>query len=207
MKGLIATEAQLRQSDFDPVLAASVIAFGFVFIHPLLDGNGRIHRYLIHHLLAAKEYVRRDMIFPVSACMYDRLADYHEILEAYSHSRISLIKWKEDRQHNVVILNDTIDLYRYYDLTQQAEYLYQCVETTIEQTIPEVLDYLQRYDATFKAISDQVSLPDHKVDLMIKMMQQNKGILSKAKREKFFQELTHTEVEIVEEIFQNHFKQ
>ncbi|HIP51694.1 MAG TPA: hypothetical protein EYG94_06355 [Campylobacterales bacterium] len=31
-----------------------MIAFSFVYIHPLEDGNGRIHRYLIHHVLAER---------------------------------------------------------------------------------------------------------------------------------------------------------
>ena len=31
--------------------SAAIIAFGFVFIHPFLDGNGRIHRFLIHDML------------------------------------------------------------------------------------------------------------------------------------------------------------
>lgn len=207
MSGLLDTERRLRQSEFDPVLAATTIAFGFVFIHPLLDGNGRIHRYLIHHLLAAMGYIRRDMIFPVSACMYDKLADYQDVLEAYSHPRVNLIEWKEDEKHNVTILNDTSDLYRYYDLTRQAEYLYQCVETTIDQTIPDELDYLRRYDATFSAINDLVTLPDQKVDLLIKMLQQNQGKLSKAKREKFFNELTEKEVKKVEELFRANFKE
>ncbi len=35
--------------ELDPVLAATILAFGFVYIHPLEDGNGRLHRYLIHH--------------------------------------------------------------------------------------------------------------------------------------------------------------
>ncbi|MFC0220163.1 Fic family protein [Pseudochelatococcus lubricantis] len=29
--------------------AAAVLAFGFVYIHPFEDGNGRLHRYLIRH--------------------------------------------------------------------------------------------------------------------------------------------------------------
>jgi len=29
----------LQNSDYDPVLTAATIAFGFVFIHPLTDGN------------------------------------------------------------------------------------------------------------------------------------------------------------------------
>ncbi|MCH7723954.1 MAG: Fic family protein [Bacteroidetes bacterium] len=51
IKGLIETNKLLINSDFDAVLAATIIAFGFVFIHPFEDGNGRIHRYLIHHIL------------------------------------------------------------------------------------------------------------------------------------------------------------
>lgn len=45
------SDARFAKSIYDPVLAAG-IAFGFVFIHPFEGGNGRIHRYLIHHVLA-----------------------------------------------------------------------------------------------------------------------------------------------------------
>ena len=38
--------------ELDAVIAAAILAFGFVYIHPFEDGNGRIHRYLIHHVLA-----------------------------------------------------------------------------------------------------------------------------------------------------------
>ncbi len=40
----------------DPVAAATAIAFGFVYIHPFEDGNGRLHRWLIHHVLATAGY-------------------------------------------------------------------------------------------------------------------------------------------------------
>ena len=36
----------------DPVIAAAGGAFGFVYIHPFDDGEGRLPRYLIHHVLA-----------------------------------------------------------------------------------------------------------------------------------------------------------
>ena len=51
MDGLVETFEILRNSDFPPVLTAALIAFGFVFIHPFEDGNGRLHRYLLHHVL------------------------------------------------------------------------------------------------------------------------------------------------------------
>ena len=34
------------------MVAAAAVAFGFVYIHPFEDGNGRLHRWRIHHVLA-----------------------------------------------------------------------------------------------------------------------------------------------------------
>ena len=36
----------------DPVIHSAAVAFGFVFIHPFMDGNGPLHRYLIHEELS-----------------------------------------------------------------------------------------------------------------------------------------------------------
>ena len=54
----------MKDSGFHPVLAAAIIAFSFVIIHPLEDGNGRIHRYLIHHVLAESGFTPKGVIFP-----------------------------------------------------------------------------------------------------------------------------------------------
>jgi len=43
MDGLLEAYKLLNESDYNPVLMAALIAFGFVFIHPFEDGNGRIH--------------------------------------------------------------------------------------------------------------------------------------------------------------------
>ena len=43
---------QMEAAKVRPVLTATVAAFGFVFMHPFDDGKGRIHRFLIHHILA-----------------------------------------------------------------------------------------------------------------------------------------------------------
>src|SRR6185436_11099173 len=60
----------------DPVVAAAVLAFGFVYIHPFEDGNGRIHRYLMHHVLAQRGYNPAGVVFPVSASILERIDDY-----------------------------------------------------------------------------------------------------------------------------------
>ena len=73
--GLIAFDRGPAQA-LDPVLAAAVLAFGFVYAHPFEDGNGRIHRYLIHHILAERGFNPPGVVFPVSAAILDRIDDY-----------------------------------------------------------------------------------------------------------------------------------
>jgi Fic family protein len=206
MNGLLSTNNLLQDSDYDPVLAAATIAFGFIFIHPLADGNGRIHRYLIHHILNWMGYTKRDMIFPVSSAILDRISDYQEVLEDYSSQRIDLIEWESTPGHNIKILNDTIDLYRYFDLTLQAEFLYECVEETINRIIPEEIDYLGKYDRLTNAINSFITLPNTRVDLLIKLLNQNKGKLSNRKRQKDFEELSEKEISVIEEYYAEIFK-
>lgn len=201
MQGLIDTNNKFQNSNYDPVLAAASIAFGFVFIHPLSDGNGRIHRYLIHHILVQMGYTKRDMIFPVSAAILNRIAEYQDVLEAYSSPRLDLIEWKTTPDHNVKITNETADLYRYFDATLQAEFLYECVEETIKKIIPEELDFLERYDQMTNFINSFVTLPNTKVDLLIKLLNQNEGKLSKNKRSKEFDELSDDEITRIEEFY------
>ena len=126
-------------------------------------------------------------------------------MESYSSQRIDLIEWKPTTDHNVKILNDTIDLYRYYELTAQVEFLYECVEETIEQIIPDELNYLEKYDRMTQYINNYLSLPDTKVDLLIKFLNQKNGKLSKNKRQKEFDELTEEEVLSIEDNFKSIF--
>ena len=78
----------------DPVLAAAALAFGFVYIHPFEDGNGRLHRYLIHHVLAERGFNPPGVVFPVSAAILDRIDDYRRTLESYSARLLPLIQWE-----------------------------------------------------------------------------------------------------------------
>lgn len=205
MKGLLDTNNLLQESGYEPILIAATIAFGFVFIHPFSDGNGRLHRYIIHHILIRMGYTKRGMIFPVSAAILNRIDQYQSVLESYSSQRLDLIEWEPTADYNVKILNDTIDLYRYYDLTNQVEFLFDCVEETIEQIIPAELDYLEKYDRMTNYINSILSLPDTKVDLLIKLLNQNKGKLSKDKRQNEFDEITDEAVSSIEKNFQSIF--
>lgn len=199
MDGLIKSANYLEAIGFHPVLAAAKIAFGFVFIHPFEDGNGRIHRYLMHHLLAAMKYSPQGIIFPVSAAILERIVDYQSVLENYSHPLLDFVEWEKTEKNNVKVLNDTVDFYRYFDATPQAEFLFECVDTTIHKTIPEEVNYLQKYDEMKLWLDDHYQMPDDMVALLIRFLEQNQGTLSKRAMEKEFIALTPEEVKEIEE--------
>lgn len=207
INGLIATNNQLLQSEFDAVLAAAILSFGFVIIHPFVDGNGRIHRYLIHHTLAKKHFSQQGIIFPVSASILNHIDDYRVVLEQYSHPLLDFIEWKETQDHNIEVLNETIDYYRYFDATLQAEFLYDCVIDTIENIIPEEVTYLAQYDDFKRFIDDEFEMPDKMVALLVRFLDQNNGILTNRAREKEFSALTETEIDQIEKRFDETFKQ
>ncbi len=205
IEGLIVMDRMLEDSDFDAVLAAAMIAFGFVFIHPFEDGNGRIHRYLIHHILAEKKFAQQGMIFPVSASILDKIDDYRKVLESYSHPLLDFIKWEATPKHNVEVLNETADYYRYFDATKQAEFLYECVEDTIKNIIPGEVDYLNKYDEMKGYLDDKFEMPDKTVSLLIKFLGQGNGQLSKRARENEFAALTEEECRVIESKYQKVF--
>ena len=203
--GMISMDEILAKSDYDAVLSAAMIAFGFVFIHPFEDGNGRIHRYLIHHILAEKKFAQQGMIFPVSASILDKIDDYRKILESYSHPLLDFIKWETTSKHNVEVLNETADYYRYFDATGQAEFLYGCVQDTIKNIIPEEVNYLNSYDEMKEYLDDTFEMPDKTVAILIRFLEQNNGQLSKRRREKEFSALTDEEVRDIENRYQDTF--
>jgi hypothetical protein len=201
LDGLMTTYRRFKEDEFDPVILAAMISFGFVFIHPFADGNGRLQRYLIHHVLAEHRFTPKGIVFPVSTVILERIDEFRRVLESYSRPRLEFIKWRATKSGNVEVLNETIDLYRYFDATFLAEFLYNCVYHTIEKTLPEEIAYLERYDRLKTAINEQFDMPDYRVDLLIRFLQQNKGVLSQRAKEKEFQALTPQECEQLERLY------
>ena len=206
LSGLLETYELLKKTDYDPVLLATIIAFGFIFIHPFEDGNGRIHRYLFHHILAETSFVPRGLVFPVSAVIEQRIDEYKEVLENFSRQRLDHIEWRPTDKNNVEVLNETIDLYRYFDATKQAEFLFACVEETVNKTLPDEVKYLERYDRINDFIKNYIDMPDKMVGLLISFLRQNKGVLSKRALGKEFAKLTENEAQTIESKYAEIFR-
>lgn len=198
MQGWMTMADRLIQSPLDPVIAAAIISFSFVFIHPFEDGNGRIHRFLVHSVLSKREFSPPGIIFPVSAAILRNRHLYDQTLETFSNSIMPAIEWSFTANSAIVVENDTRDLYRFFDATTQAEYLYERVEQAIEIDFIEELDFLAVYDGAFTALRRIVDMPDRRASLLIRLLLQNGGRLSQNKRPQF-EELTNNEVTRIED--------
>lgn len=198
IEGLIASHQRIESGGLSPVVHAAAIAYGFVFIHPFEDGNGRIHRFLIHNILARRGFTPDGLIFPVSAAMLRGRRAYDESLEAFSRQLTSAIDYSQDDEGRLTVHNETARWYRYIDLTPQAEALFRFIESTIDTELPQELAFIASYDDTKGAIQDIVDMPDRLIDVFIQCCLRNNGRLSARKRE-LFNVLSNDEIARLEE--------
>ncbi len=191
-------------ADLDGVIAAAVLAFGFIYAHPFEDGNGRLHRYLIHHSLT--DFSPPGVVFPVAAAILERIVEYRKVLEDYSRRLLPVIDWEPTPDGNVRVRNGTSDFYRFFDATPQAEFLYRCVRRTIEHHIPAEADFLARYDRFRARTTAIVDMPDRTIDLLFRFLHQDSGRLSKRARDREFVQLNDDEVVAVEAAYAGCFE-
>lgn len=205
MEGWMETCRLLQQGNVHPVVTAAVAGFGFVFLHPFEDGNGRLHRFLLHHALAVGKFNPPGMIFPVSATMLKQMSRYDAALETYSREIAKHVLYRLNEQGSMQVMNETVPFYRYPDLTQQTEALFGFIEDTIEKELRTELEYLEAFDTARRKMRDVVDMPDRRLDLFLRICMQGKGDLSKTKR-RLFPELSDDECRKMEEIVREALK-
>jgi hypothetical protein len=207
VEGLLDAHTRMKEEGVDAVLQAATLSFGFVFMHPFEDGNGRLHRYLMQHTLAENGFVPKGVTLPISKVLLDRLEQYAERLRDFSGALLPFIDWAPTENKNVSVRNDTADLYRYGDYTEIATFLYDCVSETIEINLPFEIEYLKAFDEAKSDIQRAIEMPDNLVTMLITFIRQNDGKLSKKRRNKEFADLTEEEVAAMEAAVANAFEE
>lgn len=189
----------------DPVVVAAAMAFGFVYVHPFADGNGRLHRWLVHHALAAAGYNPPGVAFPISAAILRRLDDYTRVLESYSAPLLPFVEWLPTSDGNVEVLNDTAAYYRYFDATAHAEFLYGCVEQTVDHDLPDEVRFLEAFDRFARSVKEIAEMPDRQIERIRAFLEQGKGHFSNRAREREFAALTDEEATRIETLYADSF--
>lgn len=207
MEQFIRTSKQmLIDTTLDELTIAAVISYLFNFIHPFSDGNGRIHRFLMHYVLASRGFGPEGVILPISAVILNRMKDYDASLEEFSKKLMDKLDYELDERLRMTVLSDSKDYYRYVDFTKVVEIFYNFAEETIRTELPAEISYLRGHDSARLAMKEVVDLPERIAELFLTLCRQNNGKLSKNKRKlPEFENLTESELAELEDIYTKSF--
>jgi hypothetical protein len=197
MAGWAKAYDRLMDDRVHPVVAAAVLGFAFVFIHPFLDGNGRVHRWLIHHVLARRGFGPADVILPVSSAILRDRRGYDEVLGSFSRAIARFVEWDLSPERDLSVTNDTAYLYRTFDATRQVEYTFDRLRDAIDVDLAEELGFLELFDRSLHAVERLVDLPDRRARNLVRFVLQNDGRLAARKRGQF-PELSDDEITALE---------
>ena len=205
MNGLLEMHRSLLlDNSLPPMMHAAILSFGFVYIHPFSDGNGRVHRYLIHDVLKSRIKTEQDFIIPVSATIQQKPGEYNDVLEKISKPVMALINYDlDEKDHSITINNDIDYLYRYPDFTDHVLFLYKMMEASISKDLMQEVMYIVKFDVVKKAIEKLYDVPNKELNLFIQLALQNNGKIGKKKRKRFGAWINEASLQALEEIICN----
>jgi hypothetical protein len=169
-------------------------AFGFVYIHPLADGIGRVHRFLINDVLRRDGAVPDPIILPVSAVITDDAGErraYYCVLD-----RVSKPLMQSVREHGVfepvqTVYSDGVvpnfsfggadlakPMWSYPDLGRHVIYLSGIISRTLTEQMREESIYLRRHAQARATVKEIVKMPDHQIGRVLRSIEQNTVKLS-----------------------------
>lgn len=178
-----------RTAGGSTVARAAALSFGFVYIHPLSDGNGRISRFLINDTLRRDGALPAPLILPVSAVIQSSMAEYERTLESLSVplmnalagrvriSRDEVTEYADGVRSNLVLEDDgwqeASSAWRYPDLSRHVRYMSQVLARTLHQEIPKEATYLQGLERARSALKGLVEAPDADIDRIANSIQEH----------------------------------
>lgn len=181
-----------RTAGQNSILRAAAISFGFVYIHPMADGNGRISRFLINDVLRRDGVLPSPIILPVSAAISANLAArarYDEILEsvstplmarfakACSFNRERMQTYADGVKSNLAFnqWDEAAPTWRYLDLSDHARYMGGVIERSIHQGMRDEAVFLRRFDAAKAALQDAIEGPSEDLDRIVRSIAEHQS--------------------------------
>lgn len=163
----------------DPIIAAAVVSFGFVYIHPFMDGNGRLSRFLFHQALCQSGRLQRGLLLPVSVAMKRSEVEYLEALQTFSRPARELWSVRQiDETRFDTRFNGSSTIYRYWDATTCAEFSYRMAEQALEVDLRRETEFLAHYDAVFRAVNDRFDIQNNDLVTLVTACLNNGGRVS-----------------------------
>jgi Fic/DOC family len=170
----------------DPLARAAMVSFGFVFIHPFGDGNGRLSRFLAHYTLARTGALPNGTILPLSIAMKRNETSYLRALQDFSSPvrRLWDVHWIDASDYSFTFNGDEA-VYRYWDATAATTFVYQMALETLRHDLRAEVRYLGSYDMVVRAVNERFDIQGPLLTTLVRMAYQNGGSLSKHRRKQY----------------------
>jgi len=186
--------------EVDPLVAAAVTAFGFVFLHPFMDGNGRLSRFLIHQTLCHYGALDNGLLLPVSVAMKHEEQAYLESLKTFSQPTREFwnVTWLDADQMAFDFIGHP-SIYRFWDATRCVEFTLQMARRALEVELREETEFLDRYDRVIKAVNHRFDVRGSDLSKLVMMCLDNEGKVSRHRRKQFQYSVPEEVFEAIEE--------
>ena len=186
MEQLMALSNQ-RPAGLDPLAHAGLVSFAFVFLHPFMDGNGRLSRYLIHHCLGQSGALPAGFLLPVSVAMKKHEERYWQALTAFSRPARELcqVLWAGDDQYSYTWQSGEDVWFRYMDVTEGVAFALAMAQASLEIHLRQEVEFLGLFDDVARTINNRHDLRSTDLATLIVTTYQNGGKLSNNRRKRF----------------------
>jgi hypothetical protein len=173
-------------SQIDPLVCAGIISFGFVLIHPFMDGNGRLSRFLIHQTLCRAGALENGLLLPVSVAMKRQELRYLEALQSFSRPVRDFwdVQWIDFGQYNFEFKGSDA-IYRYWDATPCVAFTLEMARLALEVELQKEADFLACYDTVYRAVNDRYDIRGSDLANLVMMCLSNDGIVSRNRRKQY----------------------
>jgi hypothetical protein len=201
LMGELLAFANRPPQEADALVCASVISFGFVFIHPFMDGNGRLSRFLFHKALFQRGELAEGRLLPVSVAMKRNERDYLAALQSFSRPSRErwLVRFIDEGRFDFEFRGDD-SLYRYWDATPAAEFSLRMAMQALQVDLHQETHYLAKYDAIKRAVEDRFDVQNNTLATLIHGALQNENVVSKNRRKQFTGQVNEDVFGLIEEI-------
>lgn len=199
--------ASCGEPNIDFVMAVC-LSFGFVYIHPFGDGNGRVHRLLLSYAFSQTQLTPPGVVVPISAVVLNDRFNYDRILESHSQPAMGCMDYELSLQSGELsVAPGCAELFRYVDFTAHVEQLAIWFDKAVHDELVREVEDLARIDQALDQMQAIVDMPNQKLVRFLQICHHNGRLagsegfkIPKGKRKRLFAELSDAEVAGLEEV-------
>lgn len=194
---------RVMQSDMPSIAKAAALSSCFVFIHPFMDGNGRMSRYIMQDTLYRAGIIDQQYSLPLSSGILLELRKYYNVLNEKSKKIMKHVDFYLDHHGRLTVEGDTCDLYRHLCFDSDALFLSDIAKKVTQELIPEELEKLKLFDTVFQYLKENIDLPNKDISLITTLLINNQGRISQKKRKGALMHVAAESLDYTEQVYQD----